>query len=221
MSAARGVYFDTAEMSPTGPKVLLVEGTDEAFFFDRLLQDMAADPEKIRIFPTGGKDNLHGSLGGFVKSAPFRAGVVTAYAIVQDADSDPNISLNAIHGALRGHAEPTPANRTFEPAVQPPLHHVGIFLLPPSGRSGNLDTLCLNTLDAAPLLACVDAYIECANGAGAMLASDLDKRRTQVYLASRAELCRGAGRGYSLGYFDANHASLEPLKAFIGTLIAI
>jgi len=94
----------------------------------------------------------------------------------------------------------------------------GFFVMPDDSRNGDLETLCLDTVQGRPLEQQSEAYLR-----GVPNASNLDamsKRKTQVYLAGiNADLCRGPGLGFKRGHFDDSHVVLNPLKQFLSAFL--
>ena len=204
--------------APTKARVLLVEGSDDGYFFCQLLTDLGADPSNTEIVALGGKDNLAAEINQFLKSAAFVSQQIKRYAIVRDADDRPANAVREIHGILTAHGEPNPVHGTFLPATTPHQHEVGMYILPSDLRSGDLDLVCLETVPVDPAIQCVSAYMNCIPRLPVGLTLP-HKREVQVFLAGKEELCRGSGMGLQKGYFDKRHPSLDPIKAFLRAFI--
>lgn len=203
--------------------VIFVEGQDDAFFLSAILEEMHADPEKIGIVQVEGKENFPPRLKTFLKSSNFTQGIVQTIAIVCDADADPNRVQTDLSAVFTGSGQPvlllgdyvTNGNGT----------KIGLFTMPNSTTSGDLEKLCLDTVVGHPLEEGAEEFITTAegiaNGSGANLSGSRHKRKAQVFLAGMPnEVVRGAGRGYAVGCFDDGHAALAPLRAFLLATIA-
>lgn len=210
------IYFDGPKGRNDRPKLLVVEGQDDAHFFDKLLTDAAADPSQIGIIYTGGTGGLERELALLAKSRPFIEGRITKIGIVQDADADPAAKINSIHAALQSIGFPSPGHGAFQ-AVGPLT--VGVFLLPNALVQGDLELVCLSTVEATDKAQRVVAYFD---------GMDADygpfdrkyKRQAFIYLACVDTETRGVGHAFSEGVFDSDHQSLIDVKNFVTAMVA-
>lgn len=193
-------------------RVLLVEGSDELWFFDYLLERMHADPSKVQIVDYGGKDNLKVNLQNLLRDDKVLDGDVEAIAITRDIDEALSKALYDLKKAVKDCGFPDPPIGQMGPANAHNVNRLGLFLVPDGVRSGNLETLLLATIsEDAALKASVELI---ANHAG-KTHKDSDKRIAQAYLATRAKLRRGIGRAARDDYFDLEHEALGKLRNFV------
>jgi hypothetical protein len=201
-------------------RLLIVEGADDAYFFDAILADVGASPASTGIVYLNGKDELKNEFGPFIKSAPFKHGAVNTYAIVKDADRNPGAAITEAHAILRAHGEPEPPPATFVPAPAGRVGRVGLLILPSATEPGDLEEVCLRTVAGGALTDRVDVFLTETEAAGGVI-DYLSKRKVQTYLANKhGELCRGPGRGFVCGHFNRGHASLTTIQDFCRQLIA-
>jgi hypothetical protein len=80
----------------------------DAHFFDALLDDMEADPQRIGIAYLNGKDALEANLDSLVKTSAFVQKQMRKLAIVWDADASGAVSLKAVQSALQARGFPSP-----------------------------------------------------------------------------------------------------------------
>jgi hypothetical protein len=62
---------------------------------------------------------------------------------------------------------------------------VGYFVMPDESSPGMIETLCLRSVEDDPALACVDAYFLCLESKRISHPRNMNKARTQAFLASR------------------------------------
>lgn len=191
-------------------KLIFLEGTDDALFFDHILTAMNANPEQVGLVTVGGKGEFIAKVKGFRKTPNFTQGKTKGILAVRDADNDFLVAekematlFNSVFGVNLKHGEIQNKDGIS----------YGFFLLPGVNRSGDLEELCLDTVSGIALEAQSASFLAAAD------VSPYDqfyKRKAQVYLAGFAgELCRGAGLGFKKGKFDDQHDALQPIKNFI------
>ena len=105
------------------PKLLIVEGRDEAEFFAAAMRDHLAITD-IQPMPIGGKTKLRQNLSALVRDTQFSA--VRSLAIVRDADSPLDDARTAVSTI-------TEAAKTFE-SVRDSLRHVALNCPDAHGR---------------------------------------------------------------------------------------
>jgi hypothetical protein len=216
MAAPEGLFIKGPPTQLDRASVLLVEGTDDAFFFETILAQLRADPARVAIAIIGGKDNLTSELGAFIKSSAFVSGVIHSYAIIVDSDADPVASLRKVHAALGKYNQPKASVATIDATSQP---KVGVYLIPSGTESGELETLALKTVDGAPVMPHLQTFLKEAQSISGNL-DKIYKRSAQAFLAVQpGELCRGTGRGFSNGHFPLADPCLDDIKRFVTELI--
>jgi hypothetical protein len=217
MARPSGRFFDGAKGRSDREMVLMVEGQDDAFFFDVLLQQVGADPDRVGLVYIEGKTNLEMNIADLTKSRAFVTRRTRKYAIVVDSDNLPARTIHEVHQALTRNDQPTPGHAAFQASAQGV--EVGIFLIPSETEDGDLEKLCLATLGDAPLLRLGRDFLEQVNRDFGPLPS-LNKSLAAIYLACRREDTRGVGLAFSQGIFNRDHACLEPVRHFLRAFIA-
>ena len=219
MSEPSGAYFEGPQGRKHMERLLIVEGADDAYFFDSILADINANPARTGIIYLNGKDALKKEFGPFIKSGPFRHGAVNTYAIVRDADLNPSAAVTETHTILRTYGEPEPPPGTFVAAPSGRTGRVGLLILPSATEPGDLEEVCLRTVVGEALLNRVDVFLGETVTAGGPI-DDLSKRKVQTYLANKhGSLCRGPGRGFAVGHFNRGHSSLMAIQEFCRQLL--
>lgn len=178
MSAKNNNPFDFNDV--TSKALLLVEGIDDAKFFDAFLKD-GLNAYNIQVVQVRSKDNFRLFLTVTLKNAENFAGL-RRLGIVRDADTSAADALKSLQDSLRDAAMPAP-EQPWETARTENLN-VSIALMPDGTSNGNLEELCLRALDDASL-ECIDSYIECVNSIGGTIADNsLAKAKVFAYLAT-------------------------------------
>lgn len=191
-------------------KLIFLEGTDDALFFDHLLTGMNADPEQVGLVTVGGKGEFIAKIKGFKKTPKFTQRKTKGILAIRDADDDFHVAekemtalFNSTFGINLKHGEIQEKDGIL----------YGFFLLPGTNRSGDLEELCLDTVTGKALEEQSAAFLSATE---VTPQDQFYKRKAQVYLAGfTGDLCRGAGLGFKKGKFDDQHETLQPIKDFI------
>ena len=200
-------------------RVLFVEGSDELWFFDHFLDTLSAKADDVQIIDYGGTGNFEVNLKNLVRENLFLDDDVRALGIVQDADrSRTKREYDLSHKFAQIIEAPELKVGVMSKVVKRSNLHVGAFLLPKAGASGNLDTLMLGTKSADEAIMDAQSYLAKHDQSAA---EDQDKRIVQIFLSTRKELCRGPGFAARQSYFDLTSAEMNDLKAFITSFLTI
>jgi hypothetical protein len=213
------IFFDVGQQNNNSrndrPKLILLEGTDDAYFIDLLLEMANASPSEVGIVTVGGKGGFENQIKNLKKSTPFTKGKIKGIAIIRDADESFDRSCDE-------------TSKTLERQFGVKLRHgeikiyndllFGFFILPGGNMDGDLERLCLSTVEDSSLFSRSQQYLMDSN----IAANDqFFKRQAQVYLAGMPnELCRGAGLGFKKEMFDKMHPALNALKDFLSSFDA-
>jgi hypothetical protein len=209
----------TGEIRFNQPRLLLVEGVEDRFFFTRLIQERGLP--NFKIFHSGLKDSRQGGNSLFgralstLKLIPSFA-AIRHVVIVTDADDSAANAFAFVQQTLsgKGHAPPAqPCERTTgNPTIE-------IVVVPLNEVRGNLESVCLQPAAAAAradLPPHVDTF-EAVTRANQWPAEKRAKMWLRAYLAAACErdpfVPLGdvfADRRYRT-LMDFNHASLTPL----------
>ena len=203
-------------------KLLLVEGKDERFFFEALLQNL--EIEDVQIINIAGKDNLKITFPTLINSDGFSD--VKYYMIIQDADNDSKARFNSIQSLLSKHDQPIPKKCAEWKEENGVL--VGIYIMPGNQTKGMLENLCLDTVKNHPILQCVDQYCSCleeklenkldsdAKKEGKYyFPNNLAKARMHSFLAGQNKFVPSLGIAAKKGYFNLKSEVLSELRNFL------
>ncbi len=210
---SRGAYrFNDVQSG----SLLLVEGIDDARFFDAFLKSLSIG--HVQIASVDGKDNF----------APFlKNTLITArgypnlrrLVLVRDADDNANAAYQSLQSALNGADLPVPSDSFLAWAQGQPS--VSVAILPDGKSPGNLEDLCLQSIEGNHEgmndLKCVDGYLLCRNPAS-IPESKHSKARLHSYLAVADEPGRRLGEAADAGVWDWNSEALRPLAGFLSQL---
>lgn len=195
-------------------KLLLVEGDDDQNFFQKLMEEISLD--NIQIISMGGRENFRtANIKSVINTPGFRE--VKSLGIVRDADGDANNIFNGICTILRGFNLPVPT-QPME-IVNEDLR-VGILIIPPDAEKGEIEDLCLASLEEYNEMGCVDNYFKCLKKklSSDKFPKDLSKAKIQAFLASREESVPHLGIAAQRRYFPLDHNVFGKIKSFLRSL---
>jgi len=198
----------TANTKIEYPNVLIVEGKDESNFFQSFLNHLHI--ENFSILPIGGKTQLGDNLVLLIKDPKFH--IVENMGIIQDADSDPQSTLESIKGHLKNNKLPVPTDQMIRANGNP---SITILILPGNNRQGMLEDLCLDTVSVDPAIPCVEDYINCLESNITEMPSNIAKAKLHSFLASRKKTGLRLGEAAQKGYWNWESSSLDHVKDFI------
>ena len=200
----------------TKEALLLVEGKDALNFIVALCNHLAFSPQpEIRNF--GGVSELREFLNLLPRVSGFQD--VKSIGIIRDAEGDAAAALQSVQSSLRNAGLTAPE----EPAqlVSDGQRAIGVLILPGQGRPGMLETLLCDTFAGKPENACVDAFFNCVSEARQGWSAERpDKARAQVLITTQPLPHVSVGVAAKEKYWDLNHAVLEPVRAFLQSVVA-
>lgn len=167
------------DVPSTSMKLLLVEGNDDKRFFEALMQYLGETETSVEIY--GGKQNLGNRLVNLVGRLSVFTDV--SIGIVRDADTSSQSAFDSVVGSLRRANLPAP-DEPVTPVEQDGTR-VSVLILPPDEDTGELEDVCLRSIEGMPEMQCVESYLACISNAGPPIADNrLAKAKIHAYLAS-------------------------------------
>lgn len=186
----KGNYFDSETPSYNYEVLIFVEGRDDAMFFEKILTELNADSDKVRINVCKGKGNLKPLISLLSKSTEY-ARIVRSVVVALDSDN----------GELRAIAEASGALAALGVNVTDgsDITRIGgrsfaIIALPGRGREGDLETLGLDFFPPGEIRSTADELLAAANRTRGPLDKP-SKRSVQILLAATSAEIR-----YSIGW---------------------
>ena len=164
----------------TSDALLLVEGIDDARFFNAILHRLLKRTD-VQVVYVGSKVNFRPFLINLLpRSKGFSR--LRHLGIIRDADCSATSTLQSLRDALTDAKLPAPP-QAWETKHFGQLR-VTLAILPDESSPGNLEDLCLRSIANSPESTCVDQYIKCRESAGAQIADNrLAKSKVYAYLA--------------------------------------
>lgn len=219
-------YDDKKRKSPREiieNSLLLVEGKDECNFFKSLLKTMKING--IEIKDVGGRKQFANKIPSIKKIKGFSK--VTKLGFIRDAED--NYAKSAFDSVC---------NNLNENGIIPPKnigkvenigkYKIGIFIMPNNKDKGMLETLCLQSIKNEHCYKEMEIYIECLkefykNNEKEFCESsekkfNIDKARSQVYLASKIPIQNSLGLGALKGQWDFESYAFYEIKTFLNNL---
>lgn len=201
------------QVSIQQPKLLVVEGADDARLFNALLRHIGVSG--IQVVDAGGKDNIRQTLKVITQSPDFSK--VSSIGVVRDADANAGSALQSVRDALKAADLPSP---------DAPLSlagtdlRVAVLIAPHGEPSGAIEDVCLESVAGDAAMGCAQDYLNCIKDsvAEAEQPNNLRKAKAQAFLASRKQPGLRLGEAAEAGYWDFEHAAFEPFKRLLGML---
>ena len=170
---------DRKDLEITGPKLLLVEGSDEEFLFSALTKHM--NLTDVQVVAVRGKGNFERDIGVFAQDQVFRD-EVTALGIVTDADLNTEHAFQMVQEALAEAHLAVPDQPLQSAGTNP---KVVILVVPHGATNGELEDVCLESVADDPAMPCVDEFFQCIDSYVGGLPNKLSKARVQAFLSSK------------------------------------
>jgi len=196
-------------------KLLLAEGADVHRFL--IYACKAYNKSNVQVINFGGIDELRPFLKNLVEIMENFSKVKTL-VIGRDAETDVNAAIAKVTSALQNVNLPVPQ----EPFQFSSNNHIKTALMLFPGpdqngkcQNGTLEELCLTTADDAPLLKCVDAFLQCAQEINEDLRHPR-KSRLYAYLAGKNDHAgKKLGQAAKDKVWKFNHPSMAPFKKIV------
>lgn len=204
-----------AAIAKSLPCIIYVEGKDDAYFIDQILEELSADPSEIGIIYLEGNGELEKEVRLLVKSAPYVQNIIRKIAFILDADDDPLATLDRLQVALARNS--LPAINHNEIIDYEGNRRAGAFIIPDGTSSGELEDLLLSTLQNDMRLGIVSsALAEVEANYGPL--NKHSKRLARMYMSVLPIKPCGIGMAYRANIFDKHHAKIMAVKSFIQSL---
>lgn len=189
----------------TTGKVLIVEGKTDWHFFLALCRHLGIDG-MVDIREFGGTSKLRPYLRTMAAASGFRSSV-RSLGIVRDAESDPKAAAAAVAEAVKA-AGFSPELRTHS------------FVTPDANSPGNIETLCLRSVEDHPLRRCVDEYVGASTAVGIEWPVGYGRHKglVQVYLAAGQEPQPHAGIASHRGSWPWASPAFNEVAEFVRSL---
>ena len=192
-------------------KLLLVEGSHEVRLFTRLLQVMQIDD--IQVEPVGGQYKFRPNIINLPKLDNFDE--VTAIGIVRDADDSFEDTFSSVQGALQEARLPVPNQPMMLVGNSP---QVTVFINPDNNGPGDLERLCITSVQDEPEIECVKLYFECLRPIQGANHPHLSKAQVQVFLAKEPDGDIHMGIAAQRNIWNWDSPAFDEIKNFIRSL---
>ena len=218
---AAGAGSGRPKLEIVADRLLLVEGRDEVSLFGALIGHRFGEERRseIQVIDAGGRDRFPGNLRAIaLASRNVRdIGEVRAIGAVRDADDDAGGAFRSICGHLSNAGyEPPAAHGGFSGATPA----VGVFIVPDGDAPGAIETLCRRSREGDAASGCVEDYMSCLDGRGAMRSGNRDKTFAHAYLAATDDPVARVGEGALQDAWDFDSDAFTDLSAFLCQLLS-
>ena len=195
-------------------KLLLVEGKDEVAFFNIFLKENSL--EDIQVIDTGGKEQFK-KLFPIIKKTPGFDNLETL-AIIQDADRNAKATFQGVCSVLKNNNIPAPKKMSL--FVSESIR-VGVFVITHKKNTGNLEALCLSSIESDSLIECIDSFMDCIqkkNNSRYKNPLNSHKARCRAFLSAMEKDTPSLGVATEKGYWDLSSDKLKPLFVFLNAM---
>lgn len=201
----------------TSRSVLLIEGNDEINFFNSLLSHMGVMQGVVQTRSVKGKDNFQYELPAFLNDPNFS--LVTAYAIIRDADDDETAALQSIKALLQEYQQPCPRCHADFAFNDDRTLKVGVFVIP-GNAPGMLEDMCLQSVATHPIMPHVNDFIvNVDNTMGDQAPKNKSKAKVQAFLSGMHHTVPNLGVAALKNYWRFDDEVFNDLRHFIRQLI--
>ncbi|MDE0518946.1 MAG: hypothetical protein OXH36_05260 [Bdellovibrionales bacterium] len=198
-------------------KVLFVEGKDEETFFTVLLKKYGL--QEIQIIQSGGKEQFSFIFPEIIKIPGFSK--IRSLAVIQDADKSTQAVFQSVCYTLEKENLGIPGEISHFTSTTP---QVGIFTLPDGKNSGNLESLCLSTVQSENITDCIEPFINCVKQKTSVkntkykFPRNLNKAKCKAFLSAMEEDTSALGIAAEKGYWNLDSDKLNPVLDFLKKL---
>ena len=196
-------------------KLLLVEGKDEEFFFEKLLQKH--NIQEIQVIAVYGKQRFRKYFPELKKISGFNK-KVSSLAVIHDADKDAYGSFQSICSTLKRNGFTKLPKEPGSFALSDPKSSgpkIGVFIIPNNKDAGMLESLCLSTVESEEIKECIDSFMECMKSRCGKEPKNPAKARCKAFLSAGGEDASNLGIAAQKGYWDLDSPELKLLSDFL------
>ena len=204
------MQISCATLTISQPKVLIVEGKDDANFFEALIKHL--NLQSIQVIPINGKQTLKSKIAA-IKAIPGFTSKVTSIGLALDADDDCNNAFRSVTNCLRSLGFSIPKEPLQTAGDNP---KVSIMLLPSYNTNGMLEDLCLKSIQNDAAMPCLEAFFQCANVKD--ITQNMAKAKVHAFLATRAMPDKRLGEAALANYWPFNDPAFNEVKDFVSML---
>jgi len=191
-------------------KLILVEGKDEIYFFNALLNHLGITDIEVR--DVEGKNNFRNKLQVF-KKYQKNFDQLKTLAFIRDANNDgAENAFQSIKNDIRAvMGQNIPQEMKQFTNMNP---RIGIFIMPNNHDQGTLEDLCLKTIENDPVNSYIENFIQQISRLE-IKPKNISKAKVQIFLATRKYPVNSLGIGACKKYWNFDSPVLNELKEFI------
>lgn len=198
-------------------RIIYVEGKDDAYFIDALLEELEADPQDVGIVFLEGDGELEKEIDLLLKSGAYVQRATRDLAFFLDADANAEVRIAAVNATFAKRDLPTPGHG--EIAVFDSDRRIGLYVFPNGTAAGELEDLLLNTVAGDDRLITVSGALGAVEATHGAL-TKRTKRIARMYISVLPIKPCGVGRAYREGVFEKTHADVTAVREFLTSFLA-
>lgn len=190
-------------------KLLIVEGSSDEGFFRAFFNSLKISD--VQIINIGGKSEFGNRIKGLNKIEGFRS--IKKLGFFRDADSDPSTAFKSVIKYLKDN------NINFPEEANTFSDHtdlsVGVFILPDSNSTGELEDLILKTIKGDQREVCIESFFRCIDKDNEFCS----KAKVYTLLASfgytKNDTINNLSSAAQKGYIKFNHDAFKEVTHFL------
>ena len=193
-------------------KVVIVEGKDDMYFFESLLEKSEIDD--IQVFCFKGKGDFKNKFQYISDISGFNK--VKKVVAVLDADENYQNTKQSIEDNI---------NKIFKASNEPLTFSldnpsVAYFIMPNNKDKGMMETLCIASQKDNPAMKQVNRFIGEVDSDNAIKEKpkNKDKAKAQAYLSVMPSIAYGMSYGVVKNYWDLDHPDFQKLIGFLKSI---
>ncbi len=191
------------------PKLLVGEGAEERRYFTKLLSHLGIHDVQVEHY--GGTGELRKWLNSLNKVPGFDR--LRSLGVTRDANGDSAAAKQAVRDAVADEGFPLAGVASQSSKSEP---CTSIFILPDDQSDGDLEALCLRSIEHEPAYRCVLEYLTCMQ----RYFREFHKNKAAVvsWLACRSDRPCRLGEAAEKALWNFHHDSFAPLSEFLKSL---
>ena len=201
-------------------RLLLVEGSDDEWFFRRMMEERSLSGVQIVQY------SERGTLGDFLSDVLMlnpEFSRVKVVGVVRDADNSYQQAFQSIGDSLRTAGLPVPKQPLTLASgdLDETYIHIAAYVMPDNSSNGEMETLCLQAVHQAASMPCVDRFFECLESIdhvpakrekaqlGAFLSADIENPNLRI------------GQAIHIGVIPSDSPAFDQVHQFLDLLFSV
>ena len=198
--------------------IIYVEGQDDAWLINELLDELNADPANVGIVYIKGTGAIENEISFLLKSASYVQRQTLNIAFLIDADLDAAKTTADLNSLF--HSKGLPAASHASTVGYDTGRNLALFVFPDGEAPGEIEDLLLATVTEDDRLTTVTNALLAVESVHGTLAKR-SKRIARMYISVLNIKPCGVGRAYCEGVFNKDHVWITAVRQFLQGFIGL